>query len=423
MSGPSRGCLTPRAPILVGVFLFGILGGWGADWPQFLGPNRDGATSQRLVNEWPKDGPTLRWKVPVGSGFSGPIITSNSVVLFDRTGDEERLRALDVASGRPIWESRAPTAYVDSFGFDNGPRSTPCATAGHVITYGAEGRLRCVTRAEGKVVWTVEAGRDLGADRGFFGPACSPLVLGNRVFLNLGNTGGGGVAAFDLTTGKLLWKTTDHEAGYASPVPEPAATGASASLVWFFTREGLVGMSPEGTQRFSHTWRSRQHASVNAASPLVRSNEVFLTSSYDTGAVLLRSQGDRLKVVWSGDESLSAHYATPVAAGAFIYGFHGRQEQGTEFRCVEWATGKVRWSEPNIPAGTVALAKDQLVILLESGELLVAPADAAVFKPIGRVQVLGRVVRAPFAMAGNILVARDSRQLVCLAFPGGAAQP
>lgn len=389
-----------------------------ADWPQFLGPHRNGSTSERLADTWPADGPRTRWKLAAGSGFAGPIITGETVILFDRDGDQERVRAVHLTDGKTLWEHRAPTGYVDTFGFDNGPRSTPAATTGRVVTYGAEGRLTCLNLADGSVAWTVEAGRELRADRGFFGPACSPLIVGERVFLNLGNTEGGGVAAFSLRDGTLLWKATDHEAGYASPVLAAStnAATASASSIWFFTREGLVGTSPEGTVQMQHPWRSRQHASVNAASPLVVSNEVFLTSSYDTGAILLRQTGSGLQTVWSNDESLSAHYATPVVAAGNLYGFHGRQERGTEFRCVDWKTGKVRWSEPDMPAGSVALARDQLVLLLEIGEVIVAPARTDGFKPLGRAQVLGRATRAPFALTGGHLIARDPRQWICLAF-------
>lgn len=401
-------------PILVKAFLLAVILGeaGAADWPQFLGPRRDGSTAQTVSVPWPADGPIRRWKVAAGSGFSGPILVSGKVLLFDREQDEERVRALDLRSGKVLWEQRAPTAYVDDFGFDNGPRATPAATPNQVITFGAEGRLTCFDLIDGQRRWTVEAGRDLGADRGFFGPACSPLIVQDRVLLNLGSRNGGGIAAFALEDGRLLWKATDHEAGYASPVAEPGAAG-TASTLWFFTREGLVGTSLDGAVRFTHPWRSRQHASVNAASPLVHSNEIFLTSSYDAGAILLRAADQRLSVVWSGDEALSSHYATPVLYRGFLYGFHGRQERGTAFRCVEWSTGRVRWSEEGMPAGTVILADDRLVLLLETGELLVVPAQAERFQTLARAQVLGRTARAPFALGDGVLVARDSRQWVC----------
>ncbi|HRI12649.1 MAG TPA: PQQ-binding-like beta-propeller repeat protein [Verrucomicrobiota bacterium] len=399
-----------------GMMSAGAVSSLGGDWPQFLGPQRDGSTTNSVTVPWPSDGPVRRWKLSVGSGFSGPVVRDGKVILFDRRDDQERVQALDLRNGKVLWEHRAPTAYVDSFGFDNGPRGTPATTPERVVTFGAEGRLTCLRLADGAREWVVETGRELGGDKGFFGPACSPLIVSNRIFLNLGNRDGGGIAAFSLDTGRLLWKRTDHEAGYASPVVGicTLASGLSSPLALFFTREGFVGATYDGDVRFKHPWRSRQHASVNAASPLVVSNEVFLTASYDTGATLLRL-GDRgVKVIWSSDEALSAHYATPVVRQGFLYGFHGRQEQGPEFRCVEWATGKVRWKQENLGAGTVALAGDRLVLLLESGELQIAEANPQAFRPLGRAQVLGRDTRAPFALAEGALVARDPRQLICV---------
>jgi outer membrane protein assembly factor BamB len=395
-----------RIGLLLACLLF--TGGKAADWPQFLGPERNGSTTERITS-WPSTGPRRIWKESVGSGYSGPIIQGTQVIVFDREGDQERVRCLDLASGRTRWSHQSPTAYVDGFGFDDGPRSTPAATTNQVITFGAEGRLTCLHLADGKKVWSVEAGRDLGADKGFFGPACSPLIVGTRIFLNLGNREGGGVAAFDLASGKLLWKATDHEAGYASPVPVPGLQDIA-----FFTREGLVLTRADGKVGPIHRWRSRQHASVNAASPLIHGSEIFLTTSYDTGAVLLRRTEDRVDVVWSGDESISAHYATPVLHRGFLYGFHGRQERGPEFRCVAWATGKVRWSEPSLGAGTVLLAGEDLVLLLESGELVVADASPDRIQIRSRIQILGKGTRAPFALGAGRLVARDPRVLVCL---------
>lgn len=410
------GCFARITPVLAGVFLFAsppLSPATGADWPQFLGPARDGTTTETVAIPVSSEGPPRRWKVEAGSGFSGPVVRSGRAYLFDRMADEERVRCLDLTSGRLVWEHRAPTAYVDNFGFDNGPRGTPATTTNRMVVFGAEARLTCLNLADGKPVWTVETGRELGADRGFFGPACSPLILSNRVLLNLGNQDGGGVAAFDLTSGKLLWKATDHEAGYAAPVPGPALAPGGPPTALFFTREGLVQTTLDGEVQLTQRWRSRQSASVNAASPLVRSNEVFLTTSYDTGGLLLRLTGRTATEAWSNDEALSAHYATPVRREEFLYGFHGRQERGTEFRCVEWSTGKVRWSADGLGAGTVALAGDQLVLLLESGELLVAAADPRSFRQLARAQVMGKGTRAPFAVAEGTVVARDTRNLYC----------
>jgi len=392
-----------------------------ADWPQFLGPDRNGTTSDRIGIRWGGDGPPQRWKVEAGAGFAGPVVSGGTAILFHRMGDDDVLLAVDAISGKRQWERHQPSAFVDSMGSGDGPRSTPCISGGRIYTFGADGRLACFNLADGAPRWSVDTAQQFQADPGFFGFGCSPLVVSNRVLLNLGGKAGAGLAAFDADTGKLVWKLKDQEAGYASPV---LASDAGMPLALFFNREGLVGVDlPAGTERFSFPWRSRMSASVNAASPVVSGNDIFLTSSYGTGAVLLRRAGGQLKTVWSGDESMSAHFATPVLRSGFLYGFHGRQERGAELRCVEWGTGKVRWSQEGLGAGTVALSGDRLVVLLESGELLIVRASPDAFAVLARAQILGRVARASFALADGALFARDSRQWVCVDLKPRAGDP
>lgn len=384
----------------------------GQAWPQFLGPDRNGITAENLRILLPDDGPSVQWQTKVGPGFSGPVVAQQRVVLFHRRGDEEVIAAHVAGSGDLLWEHRYPTGYVDSFGFDPGPRGTPCIARGRVYTFGAEGRLTCVDLADGSRIWQVDTRKLYRSDQGFFGRACSPLVVDGLVLLHLGGDGGAGIAAFQAETGALAWKATDHEAGYASPVMAHTPEGP---LALCFTREGLVGIEPQtGGVRFNFPWRSRSHASVNAASPLVFGDRLFLTASYGTGAVLLRLQSGGVQTIWKGDDSLSAHYAAPVRREGYLYGFHGRQEQGPSFRCIEWHTGKVQWSREGIGAGTVVLAGEKLVLLLESGELVFVAPEPDRYRELGRTQILGGDTRAPFAVADGFLYARDKNRLIAL---------
>jgi outer membrane protein assembly factor BamB len=399
-----------RAPLLVGALLFvAAEAARATDWPQFLGPVRNGSTPDEVGHAWPDGTPKQRWKVKVGSGFAGPVVAAGKVIVFHRLGDEEVLTAFDALTGKSVFEQRTPTAYEDDFGFDNGPRAVPAVHEGRVVTLGAEGRLSCRSLADGAKLWEVDTKSRYRTDKGFFGVACSPLVAGKLVLLNLGGKDSAGVAAFDFDTGKLIWKHTDHEAGYASPT---TATVDGRQLALFFTREGLVGVElASGKMGFTRPWRARMSASVNAASPLVVGSEVFLTTSYGVGGLLLALKADRVEPIWSNDESLSAHYATPVVKDSHLYGFHGRQESGPSLRCVEWRTGKVRWSEDGFGAGTLALAGSQLVVLRDTGELVIAAAAPDGFKAKARAQVIG-ANRAVFALADGGLYARDKSQLV-----------
>ena len=384
-----------------------------ADWPQFRGPDRDGVYPGRAtIPDFPADGPPVVWERPVGAGFSGPAAARGRVILFHRLGGNEVVESIAAGGGETVWKSADATTYRDDFGFDEGPRATPVVAGGQIYTFGAQGVLRCLEFATGRTVWSLDTHREFGVRKGFFGAASTPLVLGSRLFANVGGSGGAGIVALDKDTGRLLWKATDHEASYSSPV---AAEFEGETLVVFFTREGLAALDPSsGEVRFERRWRSRSRASVNAATPIVSGGTIFLSASYGTGAVALRVRGGALEDLWSGGDSLNNHYAAGVLAGGVLYGFHGRQEYGQSFRAVELASGKVLWSADQYGAGTVTRVGDRLLVLRESGELDLLAVSPEAFRSVSRAQILPAETRAYPALADGLFFARDKNTLVCL---------
>jgi outer membrane protein assembly factor BamB len=386
------------------------------DWPQFLGPNRNGSTSvTNLAAQWPKDGPPVVWQRKVGQGFAGPVVSGGRLVLIHRTGDKEIVECLDAKSGSELWKADYPTSYVDQMGHEPGPRATPAISDSRVYTFGAEGMMACWSLADGKKLWSVATKSEFGARLGFFGLACSPLVEGNAVIVNVGGRNGAGIVAFDKATGKVLWKTSADEASYASPV---AATIGGKRVTFVLTREALECVSPEGKSIFRYPWRPAMHASVSGATPLLIGDQIFLSACYDKGATLLRFKEAGPQEIWSSEEALSSHYATAVHRDGFLYGFDGRADPGFEpgpsLRCVELATGKVRWSESGLKPGTVTLAGDELLVLTGQGELLKAAATPNGFKPSARAQILGLEVRAHPALSDGMFYARSKDKLVCV---------
>ena len=386
---------------------------------------------------WPKNGPAILWKAKAGAGWSGPVVSSNRVVLFHRLDDKEVIDCLNATNGARLWRADYVTTYRDDFGFDEGPRATPAIDANRVFTFGADGVLNCWDFSSGANVWRIDTRKQFNNDKGFFGIACSPLVDGNAVILNIGGGDSAGVVAFDKKNGKVLWKATAEEASYSSPV---AATIGGKRYVFVFARHGLVALQPsDGKVLWEFPWKPRIHASVSAATPLliplegqtprvpdgqgrngnrgVRLSDgvgIFISASYGAGAALLRFNETKPEVIWSGDEILSNHYATSVHHDGFLYGFDGRQEQRCNLRCVELKTGKIRWSEDHFGAGTLMLAGDKLLILTERGELILASAIPEKFSPVARAQIIGNDVRAHPALANSLFYARDKSTLVCL---------
>jgi len=383
----------------------------GEDWPQFLGPERNGSYSGPLVATWPKSGPAVLWEVDVGHGFSAPVVARGRVILFHRRENQAIVESLEAGTGKRIWSSAYTTDYRDDFGFDEGPRGAPAVAGERIYTFGADGVLQALDFSTGKRVWSVDTRQKFGAPKGFFGAACSPLVDDGRVLMNIGGPNGAGIGAFDAATGKVLWTATSDEAGYSAPV---VATIAGGRHALFWTRAGLVDADPAtGKVRSQFPWRSRSHASVNAAAPVVVGNLVFLSASYGTGATLLQIDGTSVKQLWASDDALSNHYATSVYRDGYVYGYHGRQEFGQSLRAIELKTGKVQWNIDGFGAGTVTLAGDRLLLIRENGELVLAAASPKEFRPIASAQLLPAVVRSYPALADGRLYVRNERTLAC----------
>jgi outer membrane protein assembly factor BamB len=382
------------------------------DWPQFLGPDRNGTyTGPPLSESWGPSGPKVVWRKQIGQGFAGPAVVQNRVLLFHRVGSEEVLESLDARTGNSMWRYAYPTTYRDDFGFDEGPRAVPVVADGIVYTFGAQGQLHAVDLAKGTRVWSEDTMKKFNVPKAFFGAGGSPLVEGGRVIANVGGDKAG-VVAFEAKTGKVVWAVTEDDASYSSGV---AATIGGRRSAIFLTRDNLLGLDPAtGMVQFQRRWRSRNNSSVNAATPLVIGDLIFASSEYGPGAGVMRVEGSKLVDLWNNDDSLSNHYATSVYHDGYLYGYHGRQEFGPSLRAVELKTGAVKWNLDQFRAGSILLAGDRLLVIREAGEMILAPASPQAFKPIARAQILNGVLRPYAALADGFLYLRNENTLICL---------
>jgi outer membrane protein assembly factor BamB len=237
------------------------------------------------------------------------------------------------------------------------------------------------------------------------------LLDGDNVLVNVGSRDAG-IVALHKDTGKEIWRATNHEASYSSPV---LADLAGARRAIFFTREGIVALNPrDGSVTYSKHWRARNSASVNAASPVVAGGSIFISASYGTGAILLHPTNQGMDEVWKSDEILSNHYTTSIAHDGYLYGFDGRQEEGARLRCVEMKSGKVAWTVERFGCGSMILADGHLFILHEKGDLIVAAATSKGYREEVRTALLTGPCRSAIALANGRLYARDPHRLVCL---------
>jgi outer membrane protein assembly factor BamB len=421
--------------------------GAGHDWPGFLGPERNGKSAERgLPKEWPAGGPPVVWQVSIGTGYAAPAIAAGRLYHFARFGDNERLTCLNAETGDELWTCEHPTRYEDLLGYNNGPRATPVVDGEQVYTFGAEGVLQCVRVADGKPVWRADTMKDFHVVKNFFGVGSTPLVWDNLLLVNVGGsppggppdvyrangrveTNGAAVVAFDRATGKVRWKTGDDLASYASPV---AANLGGRDIVFMFARGGLLAIDPaKGETLARFPWRARLLESVNASSPVVIGDEVFISETYELGSALVRFTGEAFEEVWTDrgrrrDRAMALHWNTPIAHDGYLYGSSGYHSPEAELRCVEWKTGRVMWSEPDMGRASLLLVQDTLICLSEDGTLRMVRATPERYNELAEwelvsaegLPLLSPPAWAAPALARGMLYLQGSNRLVCLRLIG-----
>lgn len=410
----------------------------GRDWPSFLGPQRNATSPETGIRtSWPAGGPPLVWQLPMGEGYANVSIADGRAFAFDRQGDEARLTAVDARSGARLWQKTYATAYEDMYGYSGGPRAVPVIDGERVYSFGAEGRLRAHATSDGAVLWDIDTTARYGVQQNFFGAGSAPLMFGDLLLVAVGGSpkdspgiksgaatsNGTAIVAFDKLNGTERYRVGDDLASYASPL---VASIGGRQLGLHFARGGLLGFDPvRGEALFHFPWRAKLLESVNAATPVVVGDRVFLTEVYGPGSVLLRIAGKKPEVVWRDaprDHRLTSHWTTPVHHRGILYGCAGRGAGDGELRAIDLGSGKVRWQEKAPGRSTLLLVDGHLVVLGEYGELWLIEATPERFHKVASATPTGKdgkkllehpAWNAP-VLAHGLLYLRGKNRLIAL---------
>lgn len=378
-----------------------------ADWTHYRGPTAHGVSAEKLP-ALPAGGPRQIWKAAVGTGTSSVTVGGERVFTMGNTGAKDIVWCLDAKSGAVVWKHEYPL-NLDKRMFEGGTAATPTLDGNRVYTVSHQGDLFCLDAATGKPVWYKHYQKDFGGKRPQWGFAGSPTIEENLVLLDVGGSGASTVA-LDKATGATVWKSGDDAAGYASPV---VATVAGKRTVVMFKAGHLVGLDlASGKELWRGAWKTDYD--VNAATPLVAGDTVFVSSGYGAGCALFEIAAGGAKERWR-NKHIKSHINSPALFQGHAYGIDGQTGPGSPLTCIDLATGAVKWQEKTVGGGSLVVADGKLICLTEKGELVIGEAAPAGFKALSRSQVLGRRCWVqPTCANGRIFCRNNEGDLVAL---------
>ncbi|MFM8877613.1 MAG: PQQ-binding-like beta-propeller repeat protein [Verrucomicrobiota bacterium] len=403
-------------PAFLGLLCAALLGGSlrAADWPGWRGVHRDGHSGDPLPQGL-GTAPRPLWRKSIGHGYSGVVVAGHRLVFLDDASGKETAHCLDARTGQELWSQPYAEPYTDEF--EPGPRCTPLVDGNRLYVQSCYGEFACLSLDDGKKQWGFHF-----RDHGMFwvkdrsgGPGAanrrgnsgSAAISGDRIFIQVGSTNGASIVAFDKIRGRLLWKSQDDLTSYASLVTGTLAGRPQAVAV---TCEGLLGLDAASGEAL---WRVpfKTGANRNVLTPVLDGGNHVLFASYTTGLrrVAVKAEGSKVQAAQAWlNPALKINLATPVLVGRHLYG-HGPDK---DFVCVEADTGTIRWRQTgfNQYASTIA-SGSRLLVLNDAGEVLLLEANPDRYRELGRFQACGKTFSHP-AYAHGVLYTRDSRELV-----------
>jgi outer membrane protein assembly factor BamB len=396
----------------------------------FFLPNAggDGAEQTGIDLPWPESGPAIIWRRSLGRGFSGFAAADGRAFTQVQTPAGQFLVCLRIETGEVLWRSWYGYPW-DEEGTWPGPYASPTYEGGRVYFAGCYGRVGCAEAGSGRVRWLVDLKRDLGAETAGFGYACSPLVEGGKVFLVAGGEGAA-VVALDARDGSVVWKSGDDPPSYCAPLP---VTVSGRRQIVSLTETAALAHDPETG---AELWRYRisDGYDPHASRPVYEEPYLFFALPFRRGARVLKlSYGDgraAADAVWES-KVLSSQVVSSVIVAGYLYGFdvHDLQADARgrtkgELKCIELATGEVRWSTREVAHSNVLACEGILILFDENGTLAAARASSLGYQELARAEILpGELCWTMPALSGRYLLLRSRESMACVYLGSGQKRP
>jgi outer membrane protein assembly factor BamB len=396
------------------------------DWPAYRGPNGDGIALEKPSIIWPANGPKVVWKVPIKNGFSSFTIADGKAYTLMNRDIEGAYRevcvALEAATGKELWAAPVGVGVYDGGGDsgapDNkggdGPRSTPTVSDGKVYVFNPLLVLHCLDAQTGKALWAKDLVKEHAGHNISWKNAASPVVDNNLLFI-AGGGPGESLLALNKDSGSVVWKGQDETITHATPV---VATILGVRQVIFFAKSGLVSVAAKDG---SLLWRFPFRFSTStAASPVVEGNIVYCSAAYGVGggACKITKEGNHFsatELYKVADNKLANHWSTPVVKDGYLYGIYSHKQYGiAPLKCVELATGEIKWSQPGFGQGNVILVGDKVVALTDDGQLVTVKATPSRYEETARAKVLNGKCWTTPALSNGRLYVRSTKEGACL---------
>ncbi|MFN0125672.1 MAG: PQQ-binding-like beta-propeller repeat protein [Verrucomicrobiales bacterium] len=382
-----------------------------ADFPQFLGPNRNGILDgPALATDWAGHPPARLWRQAVGAAWSGFAVAGSIAVTQEQRGESEMVVAYDLSTGRLLW-SHADSARFASELAGEGPRATPNIAGDRVFTVGATGLLNCLLLETGRVLWSKDVVTENAGRQPDWGLSGSPLVFGDTVVVNPGGDSNRSVVAYAVHDGSVRWAAGTGGASYSSPL---ATTIEEIQQVLLFGGS-LVGHDARlGTVLWTYPWPGGH---PHIAMPVqITLSDWILSSGYGTGSGRISIQRDA-SGQWSANEvwrtnRFKSKFANPVKHRGHLYGL----DDGV-LACLDAATGDLRWRDGKYGHGQVLLVGDGLLVMAENGEVALIDPQPDGQKELARFRALNGKTWNPPALAGEYLVVRNDKEAACYRLP------